>query len=106
MEAIYLNPSRRTGSPQADRVLPDVPHWFKWEAYTTWITGIFLMALIYWCGAEIYLTDPGVMELSKPVAIAIGIGSLIVIWIVDDLLCKSPLGNNDATPLPKRCRIH
>ena len=79
----------------APPVLPEVLHWFKWEAYTTWISGIFLMALIYWYGAEIYLIDPGVMALSKPVAIAIGIGSLIVGWIVYDLLCKSPLGNND-----------
>jgi uncharacterized membrane protein len=80
----------------APQALPDTLHWFKWEAYSTWLSGIFLLALIYWYGAEIYLIDPGVAELSKPVAIAIGMAVIIAGWIVYDLLCKSPLGNNDA----------
>jgi uncharacterized membrane protein len=37
--------------------LPETLHWFKWEAYTTWLSGVFLLALIYWYGAEIYLID-------------------------------------------------
>ena len=53
----------------APAVLPDTLHWFKWEAYTTWISGMFMLALMYWYGAEIYLIDPRVAELSKPVAI-------------------------------------
>lgn len=77
--------------------LPEPLHWFKWEAYTTWLSGIFLMALIYWYSAEIYTVDPGVMELSKSTAILIGIGVLAGGWIVYDLLCKSPLGKNDNT---------
>jgi len=56
---------------QKYQVLPDkMPehlHWFKWEAYTTWITGMFMMAIMYWYSAEIYLIDPGVAVLSKPV---------------------------------------
>jgi len=78
----------------APPALPPHLHWFKWEAYWTWMSGIFLMALIYWYGAELYLIDPAVADLSKSAAIALGIGSLIVGWIVYDLLCKSPLGNN------------
>jgi len=81
----------------APAVLPEHLHWFKWEAYWTWISGMFLMALIYWYGAEIYLIDPDVADLSKPVAIALGIASLIAGWVVYDLLCKSPLGNNQTT---------
>ena len=75
--------------------LPDTLHWFKWEAYSTWLSGVFLLALMYWYGAEIYLIDPNVAALSKPVAIAVGITSLVVGWVVYDLLCKSPLGSND-----------
>jgi uncharacterized membrane protein len=76
--------------------LPQTLHWFKWEAYWTWMSGVFLLALIYWYGAEIYLIDATVADLSKPVAIAIGIASLIVGWLVYDGLCKSPLGKSDA----------
>ena len=75
--------------------LPEPLHWFKWEAYTTWLSGIFLMALIYWYGAEIYTIDPAVKELSKSTAILIGIATLAGGWIGYDLLCKSPLGKND-----------
>ena len=46
--------------------LPETLHWFKWEAYTTWLSGMFLLALMYWYGAEIYTIDPGVADLGKP----------------------------------------
>jgi uncharacterized membrane protein len=75
--------------------LPDTLHWFKWEAYTTWMSGMFLLALIYWYGAEIYLIDRSVAELSSPAAIGIAIAFLAGGWIVYDLLCKSPLGKDD-----------
>lgn len=76
--------------------LPDTLHWFKWEAYTTWITGMFLLALIYWYGAEIYLVDRSVADLSQPAAIGAAVAFLIGGWVIYDLLCKSPLGKNDA----------
>ncbi|MFK7859066.1 MAG: urate hydroxylase PuuD [Granulosicoccus sp.] len=76
--------------------LPDTLHWFKWEAYTTWITGMFLISLMYWYQAEIYLIDPGVMDLSKPVAVLLGMLTLLVGWIVYDFLCKSPIGTHEA----------
>ena len=79
----------------APAFLPEPLHWFKWEAYWTWISGTFLLALIYWYGAEIYLIDPTVAALSKPVAIAIGVGTLVLGWLVYDVLCKSRLGQND-----------
>jgi uncharacterized membrane protein len=84
---------------QKYRVAPaEIPadlHWFKWEAYTTWISGIFMLALIYWYGAELYLIDPAVADLSKPVAILIGIATLVIGWLGYDQLCKSPLGKDD-----------
>ena len=75
--------------------LPETLHWFKWEAYSTWLSGMFLMVLIYWYGAEVYLIDSTVAAVSKPVAVSIGVGSLVLGWVVYDLLCKSPLGQND-----------
>jgi uncharacterized membrane protein len=78
---------------------PQMParlHWFKWEAYWTWITGFFLLALVYYAGAELYLVDASVMPLSKGAAIAIGIGSMVGGLAVYEGLCRSPLGRNDA----------
>ena len=75
--------------------MPKNLHWFKWEAYTTLITGAFLMALIYWYQAEIYLIDPSVMALSKPVAIILGVLTLVIGWLGYDALCKSKLGQRE-----------
>jgi len=75
--------------------LPETLHWFKWEAYTTFITGAFLLALMYWYQAEIYLIDTSVMNLSKPVAVAIGLFTIIGGWLIYDFLCKSPLGQRE-----------
>ncbi len=74
--------------------MPGRLHWFKWEAYTTWASGIFLTALIYWYGAEIYLIDPAVADLSPIQATAIAIGFIVGGWFVYDLMCKSPLAND------------
>ena len=79
----------------APPVLPDTLHWFKWEAYTTWMSGVFLLALMYWYQAEIYLIDPSTMPLSKPVAVLVGVATLVVGWLAYDALCKSKLGQNE-----------
>ncbi len=75
--------------------LPETLHWFKWEAYTTWMSGVFLLALIYWYGAEIYLIDPNVAQLSKPVAVISGIATLVLGWFAYDRMCKSNLGEDE-----------
>jgi uncharacterized membrane protein len=80
----------------APAVLPEPLHWFKWEAYTTWLSGFFLLCLVYYLGAEVYLIDRSVADIGRVAAIAIGLGTLAGGWIVYDLLCKSPLGRNDA----------
>jgi uncharacterized membrane protein len=79
----------------APQSLPDTLHWFKWEAYTTWISGMFLLILVYWYGAEVYLVDRSVAELSAPFAIGIAALFLVGGWLVYDLLCHSPLRKND-----------
>ena len=80
----------------APAALPEPLHWFKWEAYTTWLSGFFLLCLIYYLGAEVYLIDRSVADIGRVAAIAIGLGTLAGGWIVYDLLCNSPLGRNDA----------
>jgi uncharacterized membrane protein len=80
----------------APATLPEPLHWFKWEAYTTFISGFFLLCLMYYVGAEVYLIDRNVADIGRAAAIAIGVGTLAGGWIVYDLLCKSPLGKNDA----------
>ena len=79
----------------APATLPGTLHWFKWEAYSTWISGMFLLALVYWYGAEVYLVDRTIADLSPLAAVGIGAASLVIGWIVYDLLCKSPLANNE-----------
>ncbi|HEY3076367.1 MAG TPA: urate hydroxylase PuuD [Burkholderiales bacterium] len=74
--------------------LPATLHWFKWEAYWTWITGFALLVLIYYANAELYLIDPMVMSLSKGAAIGIGIGILVVALAVYEGLCRSPINES------------
>ena len=71
--------------------MPAELHWFKWESYMTWISGFGLMVIVYYWGAESYLIDRAVLDLSPPAAIVISVGSLAVGWVIYDLLCRSPL---------------
>lgn len=80
----------------APATLPPELHWFKWEAYTTLVTGFFLLCLVYYYGAEVALIDPSVMELTKPEAVGIGLVALVAGWLVYDRLCRSAFGQDDA----------
>jgi uncharacterized membrane protein len=73
--------------------IPEDLHWFKYEAYFTWLSGFVLLAVVYYYNASMYMIDPTVAELSSFVAIAIGLGALLGGWIIYDLLCKSALVN-------------
>ena len=75
----------------APEVLPRSLHWFYWEAYSTLLSGFFLMGLLYYAQAEIYLIDPRVAALSKPQAISISLGFIVGGWLVYDAFCRSPL---------------
>jgi uncharacterized membrane protein len=75
--------------------MPDDLTWFKWEAYTTWLSGFALMIIIYYFSAELYLIDNRVLPLPVWGAVTISVVGLIVGWVIYDLLCKSPLGAND-----------
>jgi uncharacterized membrane protein len=76
--------------------LPDDLIWFKWEAYLTWVTGFLLLIVQYYLNATAYLIDPGVLALAPWQAILISIAGLAAGWIVYDLLCRSPLGQQTA----------
>lgn len=78
----------------APEKMPSTLHWFKWEAYTSWLTGMVLLAIIYYLGADSYLIDKRVADLSQWQAIAIGVGFLAAGWVLYELLCSSPLGKN------------
>ena len=78
----------------APATLPEHLTWFKWESYATWLSGFALMCVVYYAGADLYMIDPSVMELSRLGAIALSIASIAFGWIVYDLLCRSPLGRS------------
>ena len=79
----------------APKQMPDELTWFKWEAYGTWISGIALMALVYYASAGLYMIDLEILDITELQAVAISIGGIILGWAIYDGLCRSPLGRND-----------
>ena len=76
---------------------PNLPQdliWFKWESYSTWLSGFFLLAIVYYGGADLYLIDTEIADINNFQAILISLGSILFGWIIYNTLCKSPLGNN------------
>lgn len=78
----------------APPAMPEHLHWFKWEAYTTWITGFFLLTLMYYVGADAYLIDKNVADLTQWQAIAIGLGSIVGGWLLYEFLCSTKLADH------------
>nr|WP_274611209.1 urate hydroxylase PuuD [Pseudomonas lalucatii] len=75
--------------------MPDNLHWFKWEAYATWLSGVALMLVVYYLNPSLYLVKPGV-DLAPAMAIVIGFGSMIAGYVAYHLLCDSALGKRPA----------
>ncbi|MGF6690647.1 putative membrane protein [Metapseudomonas resinovorans] len=75
--------------------MPDNLHWFKWEAYFTWLSGVALLTVVFYLNPTLYLIAPGV-DIAPAAAVAIGIGSLVAGWFIYDFLCDSPLGKTPA----------
>ena len=78
----------------APDAMPEHLTWFKWESYSTWLSGFALLCLVYYGHADLFLIDRAVLDVSAPVAIAISIASIGLGWVVYDLLCKSPIGRS------------
>jgi uncharacterized membrane protein len=62
--------------------MPRVLHWFKWQAYTTWMTGIALLVLLYWTGGAALMTDPSISPIKSGAAVHLGVGVVVGGWIV------------------------
>jgi uncharacterized membrane protein len=82
----YHNKKFLTG-PVGEPLSKDL-HWFYWEAYSTWISGMAMLAIVYWAGASTFLIDKSVLDLTPPEAIGISIASLVAGWFVYDALCR------------------
>jgi len=79
----------------APEKLPPDLHWFKYEAYFTWISGFFLLAVIYFAGASLFLIDLAKLALTPNQAIGLSLTFLAGGWIVYDGLCRSPVGQKN-----------
>jgi uncharacterized membrane protein len=72
----------------APQALPSSLHWFKWEAYSTWLSGFALFVILYYANARTYMIDPAVADLAPWQAVAISLGMLALGWVFYDQLCK------------------
>ncbi len=72
----------------APETLPEPLHWYKWEAYTTWMSGFALLVVLYYLDADKYLVDPSVADLEPWQAVALSVGLLALAWLVYDVLCR------------------
>jgi len=80
--------------------MPTNLYWFKWESYTTWLTGFFLLFVVYYLNGASYLIDPTISSLTTGQGIHLSLGLLIGGWLVYDLLWRSPLGKRTAILAP------
>ena len=88
----FYNPQKYLVAPSE---LPKELHWFKWEAYSTWLSGFALLTIVYYFNAQAMMVDTAVADLTSWQAVGIGIGSIVLGWTVYDLLCRSKLGQHD-----------
>jgi uncharacterized membrane protein len=78
----------------APKTIPKHLHWFKYEAYFTWVSGFALLFIVYYFNASAMMIDTAVARISAGQAIAISIGSFLAGWLAYDALCRSPLRKN------------
>lgn len=74
--------------------IPKHLHWFKYEAYFTWLSGFCLLFIVYYFNSSAMLIDKSVLDISPIAGVGIGVGSFVLAWIIYDLMCKSPLKKN------------
>jgi uncharacterized membrane protein len=72
----------------APPVLPEPLHWFKWEAYTTWMSGFALLVVMYYLHANVYMIDKSIADISPLQAVGLSVALLVLGWVVYDQLCQ------------------
>jgi uncharacterized membrane protein len=77
--------------------MPDELTWFKWEAYTTWLSGIALMVVVYYLDAELFLVDKANIDLTPLQAGLFSLGSLVLAWLLYEGACRSGLARHELT---------
>ena len=82
---LYHSQKYRLAPPE----MPEPLHWFKWEAYTTWLSGFALFVVLYYFDARVRLVDAGVADLDEWQAIALSVGGIALAWVVYDVLCRT-----------------
>jgi len=80
----------------APEVMPTELHWFKYEAYFTWLSGFALLVVTYYFSASSYLIDPGRADLAPITAIGTSLAFLIGSWLIYEALCRCPIGRSTA----------
>ena len=70
--------------------LPPNLYWFKWQSYSTWISGALLLAVVYWLGGGALLVDSG-SRLTHGAAVLVSAATLVAAWLLYDAACRSPL---------------
>ena len=82
----FYNPQKYLVAPPS---LPAELHWFKWESYSTWMTGFLLLSVLYYAQPATWMIDPARAALQPAAAVAIGIATLAIGWLVYDRLCAA-----------------
>jgi uncharacterized membrane protein len=75
--------------------MPDDLTWFKWEAYTTFLSGFALLIVTYYFAADLFLVDKSVLDMSRNAAAGISFASLLAAWLLYEAMCWSPLAKNE-----------
>ena len=71
--------------------IPKDLHWFKYEAYFTWLSGFSLLFVVYYFNAQAFLIDKNILDISPLTAVGTGVGSFVVAWIIYHLICRTAL---------------
>ncbi len=82
----FYNPQKYLVAPKK---LPELLHWFYWEAYSTWLTGMALFTVLYLFNAGTFLVDKSVCDWSPAAAIGASLGFLVMCWFVYDSICRA-----------------
>src|SRR5271154_160368 len=75
--------------------MPDELTWFKWEAYTTWLSGFALMVVVYYLDAELFLVDKSILNLTPLQAGMFSLGSLVIAWLLYEGACRTGLAKHE-----------